>query len=315
MVFEKVKRSLSVARINVWNELKEFVQTLVQFSAMRWFIQRLVTNGVFGRSIWIKLAVIGDVEVLLPDGRSFHYHSSREDLVGRCLMWEGWSGYEPETSQVFFELAKISRLTMDIGANTGYFSLLACSANANSRIVAFEPLPFLYDRLALNVSLNGWVTRCDLRHEAVSSSLGRAIMHVPEGELPYTASLSAAWPQGKDGYDLSVDMVTIDSLLEEIPYVDLVKVDVEGMETDVLQGMRLTIEKHRPAIVVESLYNSDGERSDLGRFLAPFGYRFFHLRPEGPKLVDDVLPDDSRAYKNFLCLPDSERWRIHGDTL
>jgi hypothetical protein len=64
------------------------------------------------------------------------------------LFWRGWDGDEPETSPFFFDCPRASRLTLDIGANVGYFALLAPNANPNGHVHAFEPLLKVHERLA-----------------------------------------------------------------------------------------------------------------------------------------------------------------------
>ncbi|MCU1449935.1 MAG: hypothetical protein JWP02_2105, partial [Acidimicrobiales bacterium] len=70
------------------------------------------------------------------------------------LFWRGWAGfYEPETLQLFYGLACRSRVTLDVGANVGVFTLVAAHANPAGTVVAFEPSSAV-DRLDVNVAAN-----------------------------------------------------------------------------------------------------------------------------------------------------------------
>jgi len=103
----------------------------------------------------IRIPVVAKFRVRLPDGNSLVIASGRgPDPVGRRLFWWGFDAHEPETSSVFYKLAQESNTIFDVGANIGYFSLLASVANRKSRIVAFEPLPEFFKCLKGNIDVN-----------------------------------------------------------------------------------------------------------------------------------------------------------------
>lgn len=70
------------------------------------------------------------------------------------MFWLGWQVYEPETAPIFFQLASRARVTLDVGAYVGFYSLLAAHANPAGRVLAFEPLPANLQRLRDNVARN-----------------------------------------------------------------------------------------------------------------------------------------------------------------
>ncbi len=85
---------------------------------------------------------------------------------------------------------------------------------------------------------------------------------------------------------VSVQAISIDSL--ELPRLDLLKIDVEGMEMSVLAGAQQTVGRHLPIIIVERLKTQEAE---LDALLAPHGYRRYRV---GPNILA-VHPSDSTA--------------------
>lgn len=140
----------------------------------------------------------------------------------------------------------------DIGANLGFFSLLAAhlAGLQEGRVYAFEPAPDNADAIRVNAALNR-IGNLDVRRVAVSDRSGRGLLQVVDdqswsklveyGEHPFTERV------------IDVELVAIDDLLAagELPPPTVVKIDVEGAELAVLAGMRETIEHHRPAIICE----------------------------------------------------------------
>ena len=126
------------------------------------------------------------------------------------------------------------RVAIDIGANVGHYTLkLAGLVGPSGRVLAFEPVPTTFALLAANVQRSG-LSNVTLFNSAVSNRAAILNMVVPDS-IPgvrnyYQAHLA-------DGGGLSVLSITIDSL--NLPSaVALVKIDAEGHETEILDGMR-----------------------------------------------------------------------------
>lgn len=268
----------------------------------------LTTRNLLPRALWTRLPVETTFQVRLPDGRSFMYAPIVGDAIGRSLYWRGIRFWEAETVSVFYTLARKSRIVLDIGANTGAFTLLACAATEQSRIIAFEPVSDIRALLMNNVSINGWNTRCSIRHEAVSNSTGTAKIHIPVCDfVPTTARLSEQGFVRSASTSIDVPMITIDSLLSssDAQLVDLVKIDVEGCEDRVLEGMTNILTTSKPAIIVEC--NADGPCAAVEHILKNFHYTFFHLTDKGKIPMSSIVPDKTGVYRNFLCVAQGSR--------
>lgn len=261
-------------------------------------IRSITRPGLVPNWFWRKLPVERTFAVSLPQGNTLRYRSSGRDAIGRQLFWRGLKGAEYETIAVFWELARRSRLVLDIGANTGLYALLACAANPDARVVAFEPVPGVHERLVRNLELNGVCGRCEARQEAVSSAEGTAEFHVDFGDVPTSSCLDPQGFRGHDGYLLRVPLTTVDAVCSGGERVGLVKIDVEGFEHEVLKGMQRVMSRWAPAIILEC--HAEGPIQELESILSGFGYRFFALCKHGPVAVDRIVPDPRRVYRNFL---------------
>src|SRR5690242_2798280 len=165
----------------------------------------------------------------------------------RRIMEEARSG-EPELA-VLGKLVARGGTAVDVGANQGFFAF-ALSGVAD-RVVAFEPNPD-YAFFA-RCMLRG---RAEVHKLAISDRAGRAKFYVPVREdglvLHLAGNLTGAHSQfAKSMRTYDVEVRTLDSF--GFRDVRLLKVDVEGVERQVLDGGRQTIMRDRPAMVLELL--------------------------------------------------------------
>jgi FkbM family methyltransferase len=282
---------------------RRLARAVTAIALVRSTLCQLTRAGLVPGWLWKRLPVETTYSVSLSSGAQVRYTSHPNDVIGRALFWRGLAEWESETIRVFLELCPRAKRFIDIGANTGVYTLLACAVNPTVEVLAFEPVPHIYERLCWNVNLNGWRHRCRLRNEAVSDQVGSLPLHVPHSDLPTSASLNVHGFRGISGELIQVPVTTIDSVLSEPNRVDLVKIDVEGFEAEVLQGMNLVLARSKPAIIVEC--NPDGPFRAVQKALRCYGYHFFHLTKTGPTPKTDIVPDPTQKCRNYLCL--SER--------
>ena len=123
---------------------------------------------------------------------------------------------------------------VDIGANQGLYSLVAAQNPMCRRIIAFEPVPATYARLAANVALNAGADRTTLHQLAIAADVGEVRIRVAEGHTG-TATL-AGREGGASGGGVTIHTINaplVDPLLAgALPM--FVKIDVEGLEAVVI---------------------------------------------------------------------------------
>ena len=281
------------------------------FNALATSTIRAVLSATGLRSEWVirHLHRHGHVRATLPNGRTLRLWSRADDWVSNQLYWRGWAGYEPETVQVYFPLAARARITIDVGAYVGYYSLLAAHANPQGRVFAFEPHPAVYERLSANAKLNR-LDNVECIPAAAGSAAGEATFFAVGGGLPTSSSLSHEFMRPHAGLQpLSVPVIRLDDFVRErgLVGIDLVKIDTETTEPQVLEGFVETLRRDRPAILCEVLAGHHVE-AGLEAILGPLGYRYYRLGPPGPALAAHIEAD--RTVLNHLFLAEETAAKV-----
>ncbi len=165
--------------------------------------------------------------------------SGNDDIAARLMMdgfWEMWV--------TMFMIRNIPPgwHCADVGANHGYYTLvMADLVGEHGRVSAFEPNANLHGLLNRNVQLNGFDSRVttyesglgskkelrDLRWNRVNSGSGTMLSDMPESYTKSVCIPSSVRPMG--------------DILQEAP--DFVKIDAEGMDGEILEGMRSTLKR------------------------------------------------------------------------
>lgn len=283
-----------------------FGQGLTSRKSCASLVRRLARTRALPKWLWKLLRLDLEFRVEVSPGRSFQYHTIPQDNLGRQLLFAGLQSFEPETLRVLPGLVEGARRFLDVGAHTGLYTLLAAALEPNLKIAAVEPLPSAHERLLEHLKLNGLLSRCQAHRLALGRDSGQLTLRVPrQFELPQSASLegcSVKLPEGALVDEVDVPVVTGASLVEHdggAP-IDLVKLDVEGAEALVLEGLRSTLETDHPALIFEC--NPEGPLTELETILGDLGYQLFQLSGDGPIPRGRILPDMRRRETNYLGL-------------
>lgn len=180
---------------------------------------------------------------------------------------------------------------IDVGANIGMYSLLAGElVGPSGCVIAVEPWVETAARLYRNAADNGF-DHVRVRVCAMGGSPGHAALHLNRNR-PVSFSLLGDGDQ-HSSVDVSVETIDDLALKEGVKRVDFLKLDVEGVEHDVLLGGKNTIQRWRPVIQYES-YQSDAHEDVLAdyrrfRFVNVAGNRWdsntLAIPSESPKLA------------------------------
>lgn len=243
------------------------------------------------------LPAIGCFRIKFPQQFSIKMEITAHDEIARTLFWEGISAFEYETVQLFIELSRSARTVFDIGANNGYFSLIAARLNSAAQVFAFEPVPRICNQIHRNVALNR-LKNLTVIQAAVSEKNGRATLFVPKSEFPTSASLMESFRPETEPIDCQ--SIKLDTFVREnyIDRVDLVKIDTEATEPSVLKGMQTILNEFHPDIICEVLKGRTEE--NLQRILEPLHYNFYLITNSDLKKVDKIEGDFTYRFKNYF---------------
>jgi FkbM family methyltransferase len=244
----------------------------------------------------------GEFKLELPLGGTVRVSAGGDDSVTSALFWWGWRSHEPETLALFQALAREAVTVVDVGAHVGLFALVAAASVRSGGVVyAFEPMPRCFDRLQLNVALNGF-NNTRLSSAAAGAAATTSKFYFVEGvATPMFGGLAEMFASDASMAATSVEVLTLDAAIGA-QRVDLVKLDTETTEADVLRGAATILARDRPTIITEVWDEPRGDA--LTAILKPLGYRFFALERSGPRATEVVR--GGRASMNCLATVRSE---------
>lgn len=257
------------------------------------------------RSFRRRLPAVDPFCFELPNGRAIHW-DPQGDLMARSLRNDGWDGYDPESTRLFYRLAQTAEIVLDIGAYMGYFALLGAGAGQRNRAFAFEAVPLVQDMCQCILNLNPSFA-VELIGAAIGDRTGEVEIYIPnkETELP-TTSTNPSYHPGRRG--LKVPALRIDDFVarRNLPSVDLVKIDTETTESEVLAGMAETVRRFRPTILLEVLREARVDKLNL--FLRENHYKVAWITKQGLRPREAVVADPTHECMNQLFLPVENAW-------
>ncbi|MDB5376630.1 MAG: hypothetical protein JWR00_1076 [Rubritepida sp.] len=147
-------------------------------------------------------------------------------------------------------------VVIDVGAHGGQFARLFSTMVPDGRVVAVEPSGYARSILRVVAWLHG-LNNVLIIAAALGSSPGVAILRTPlkrRGDVGYgLSSLRLGERDDRPQLWEAVAVVSLDQLVAalELARVDLIKADIEGFEPELISGGRLTLQRHRPALLLE----------------------------------------------------------------
>ncbi len=231
----------------------------------------------------------------------FRFIADLGDWLGQQIYLKGV--YERPTADIFARLIKLGDNVLDVGANAGYFTVLASHLSGSSgRVLAFEPVPGVRAQLRANLELNH-MHNVTLHETVVSNQNGVVTLYEgPQGHK----GLSSLRPLDDAAQALTVRAVRLDDLADTPAKISFVKIDVEGAELMVLQGMSRIIERDHPYLVIEftdSYLQSFGASATLlADWLWNAGYELFRISEQGLIPINAIGAQLAFQF-NALCIP------------
>jgi FkbM family methyltransferase len=192
-----------------------------------------------------------------------------------------WLGsYEYQKQKALQHELKAGDVVYDIGANAGFYSLLASvTVGATGYVYSFEPSPRNLQELKRHMQLNH-IKNCTVIDAAVSSADGQATFDISDDRC--TGHLAA-------NGSLRVRTLTLDGLVSrgEIRAPNLMKIDIEGAELDCLHGASQVIQEYRPVIFLAT--HGQEMHSACIELLAKWNYSLTSLDERPVESSDELI--------------------------
>jgi len=151
--------------------------------------------------------------------------------------------YEPTETKWLYEILKSGMTFIDVGANIGYYSLLASSlVGSSGKVYSFDPSPYAYERLCQTIKLNN-ITNIHAYNLGLSDHPENVELALREIQV-HSPSFCTDNLKTKLGIS---KLITLDSFAEEndIKFIDMIKIDVEGYEPNVIKGMTKLLNENK----------------------------------------------------------------------
>jgi FkbM family methyltransferase len=221
-----------------------------------------------------------------------------DKYVGKSL--DAYGEFSELEVKIFSQFLKKGDVVAEVGANIGAHTIaIAKLVGQTGQVLAFEPQRVIFQILCANLALNGL-----FNVRTYQAAVGRETGMITVPQINYTTEANfGGLSLGKWDAGENVQVLKLDAL--NLPALRLLKVDVEGMEAEVLSGAKQTIAKYRPILYVENDRRAHSEQ--LIELLNAFGYRmWWHL----PKLFNpkNFANNKSNLFGeiisiNLLCCP------------
>lgn len=164
--------------------------------------------------------------------------------------------YEPLTTAFLVDALEPESVCIDVGANVGYYTCLMARRAWRGRTIAFEADPVTHAILVDNVGINWCEKVVDARNTAVADQAGTLTLYRRVGRGGNTSIIEVAEEERSQlgepaSVPFEVECLTLDEVTAPLSRLDVVKIDVEGAESLVLQGMAETVARLDPMIIME----------------------------------------------------------------
>jgi len=272
-------------------------------------------GGVRPRRVyhWLARAAYGRP----PSDEAFRWHRDRWGFrfrlhpyyfIDRSIL--AFGGYDLSLLRFLHERLRAGEVCLDVGANLGQISVhMGALVRPGGRVLSFEPLPHVRERLARHVAENGLGDVVQVHPVALSNRTGTATFHFAESGVDNQGMGSLVMDEHPSlRLRCEVRTMRLDDFVAErgIERIDWIKIDIQGAEPLFLEGARATLERFAPELLVEvdaeDLRAGGSTSRDLLAALDRLGYRVFALRAGRPgRAIDPRSVAEDFAADNVYC--------------
>lgn len=253
-------------------------------------------------SFYKELKFDGKFKVKLAKNKAFyliHYGGNLETEI----FWKGaFTSWESDAGWLWMQLCECCDVIFDVGANKGIYSLVAKTINPNARVYAFEPSIYTFDKMLKNIEVNNFDICCEKL--AISNRSGEQVFYDVPRKNQTTASLSPDKMKNFEGYkgeviEYKVPTISLSQYIDEnnIPAVDLIKIDIELHEPEAIEGLGEYLSTYKPIVFVEVLTEEIAVK--LNELIDFDDFKLFHLKKAAKAEALSKFETNEKALANF----------------
>lgn len=232
--------------------------------------------------------------------------------MSQVIFWQGLYAYE--YIRIFEQVIPQCKGFLDIGANTGIYSVIAAAVNPRIQVLAFDPTDAAQFYLSKNIRANGFENRIYNYAFAVSDKEAQLqFYNVKNPKYPflkYNLGGASSLVYKPEFYEsVKVQSVQADSFIElHHPgmQIDFIKIDAEGAEPEILNGLARLIEKNNPIVVCEVRFND--VTAPLFAFFSKRNYGFYLFENNSLRKTTDLQNSKSASTDCFFVPQDKTSW-------
>ena len=238
-----------------------------------------------------------DIETVTRTSYDFLMHLNTRDFIQHTIFVTG--RWDDDVGRTIRSILKADDVFVDIGANVGYFSLMA--SKICRKVISFEPNPTCLTQLNRNIEINK-AKNIDIRPIGLADRCGIAEFHVSNASNIGGGSLREG-----SGEKFSVQLDTLANQLPDQP-IRLIKIDIEGAEVVALKGASDILSRpDAPDVICEisenSLQQLGSSKEELFRLMSSHGYKNKIISPIRKSNLTDEVPFfqyDALFYKDRI---------------
>jgi len=259
----------------------------------------------------LMLPPSGVIIIKNENGQTLKLNTNQTNYLTKFIFWEG--GYQNfEYTSIFLKLIKKLRVFIDIGANIGFYSLLAAMENRDIQVIGFEPaegpLHFFKKNLRVNrfnniriepiaiSDQNGEIDFYEIKNQKY-----KYLQHNLAGE-----SNAGSKTSGRNFVINTVPSITFEDFIRNnhIANIDLIKIDTEGTEHLILSKAESVLKEMKPIIICETLFNKI--EYELEKIMKSYGYEFYNHTDLGLKKVPSIVRKEDDGIRNCFFVHPSK---------
>jgi FkbM family methyltransferase len=292
--------------------MSQLFYRIIYSPRINFFIRHIVRLLKFMMPVSMQIPPSGIIGFKIGDNEIF-LETNQTNYLTYLVDWNGALNFE--YTPIFVELIKKTRSFVDIGANIGYYSILASIINPSIVVVSFEPAKGPLHFLLRNVQLNN-LSNVKVEPIALSNKEGEIdFFEIRNRKYRYLKHNLAG--DGNTGFvdqSRSFDVNTVKTttfdgyfFANEIGEIDLVKIDTEGTENLIMEHARDHLLSDKPIVICETLFGQiEKELEDIFRH---YGYEFYNHVGNGLVKVESIQRKVDNGVRNcFFVHPSKNDW-------